>query len=165
MPMQPAKNCVDIGIVVKDIKKSLGFYQDLLGLKKIEELPLWFGTMHRLGFGESFVKLIDPKKVPAGGKVGLDQELGFRYLTFQIANIDEVCQACEKAGVAFEPNLCYLVRLVRVGIAGADAIVGTAGGFPRAHIPRYGRVFCVHCCLAIAFSLLTVVVSIGGFLL
>ena len=102
MPMQPAKNCVDIGIVVKDIKKSLGFYQDLLGLKKIEELPLWFGTMHRLGFGESFVKLIDPKKVPAGGKVGLDQELGFRYLTFQIANIDEVCQACEKAGVAFE---------------------------------------------------------------
>ena len=102
MPMQPAKNCVDIGIVVKDIKKSLRFYQDLLGLKKIEELPLWFGTMHRLGFGESFVKLIDPKKVPAGGKVGLDQELGFRYLTFQIANIDEVCQACEKAGVAFE---------------------------------------------------------------
>ena len=102
MPMQPAKNCVDIGIVVKDIKKSLRFYQELLGLKKIEEMPLWLGTMHRLGFGESFVKLIDPKKVPAGGKVGLDQELGFRYLTFQIANIDEVCQACEKAGVAFE---------------------------------------------------------------
>ena len=102
MPMQPAKNCVDIGIVVKDIRKSLDFYQGLLGLKKIEEMPLWFGTMHRMGFGESFVKLIDPKKVPAGGKVGLDQELGFRYLTFVIGNIDEICQACEKAGVPFE---------------------------------------------------------------
>jgi catechol 2,3-dioxygenase-like lactoylglutathione lyase family enzyme len=58
--------------------------------------------MHRLGFGDSFVKVIDPKKVPSGGKAGLEQELGFRYLTFQIGNIDEVCAACEKAGVPFE---------------------------------------------------------------
>ena len=102
MPMKPAKNCVDIGIVVKDIRKSLGFYQDLLGLKKIEEVMLWFGTMHRMGFGDSFVKLIDPKQVPPAGKVGLEHELGFRYLTFQIGNIDEVCAACEKAGIVFE---------------------------------------------------------------
>ena len=102
MSMKPAKNCVDIGLVVKDIEKSLGFYQQLLGLEKLEEVPLWFGTMHRLAFGESFVKLIDPKKVPEGGAVGLEKQLGFRYLTFQIGNLDEVCSACEAAGIPFE---------------------------------------------------------------
>jgi len=100
--MKPAKNCVDIGLVVKDIEKSLGFYHQLLGLEKLEEVPLWFGTMHRLAFGDSFVKLIDPKEVPEGGTVGLEKQLGFRYLTFQIANLDEVCSACEAAGIPFE---------------------------------------------------------------
>jgi catechol 2,3-dioxygenase-like lactoylglutathione lyase family enzyme len=102
MGMIPAKTCIDIGILVRDIQKSLAFYQDLLGLKKIGELPVPFGHMHRLGFGESFVKLIDPKKVPPTGEIGLTKSLGFRYLTFQISNIDEVCSACEKAGVPFE---------------------------------------------------------------
>ena len=102
MGMKPAKTCIDIGIVVADITKSLAFYQGLLGLTKIGELPLPFGLMHRLGFGESFVKLIDPKKVPAAGPSGLVGQLGFRYLTFQVSNIDEVCAACEAAGVAFE---------------------------------------------------------------
>jgi len=102
MGMIPAKTCVDIGILVHDIQKSLAFYQDLLGLKKIGELPIPFGHMHRLGFGDSFVKLIDPKKMPPAGELGLTKALGFRYLTFQISNIDDVCAACEKAGVPFE---------------------------------------------------------------
>jgi catechol 2,3-dioxygenase-like lactoylglutathione lyase family enzyme len=102
MGMKPAKQCIDIGIVVSDIKRSLAFYQDLLGLTKIGELPLPFGLMHRLGFGDTFVKLVDPKTVPAGGPGGLMGQLGFRYLTFQISNIDEVCAACEAAGVSFE---------------------------------------------------------------
>jgi catechol 2,3-dioxygenase-like lactoylglutathione lyase family enzyme len=28
--------------------------------------------------------------------------LGFRYLTFQITNIDEICSDCERAGITFE---------------------------------------------------------------
>lgn len=102
MGMTPAKNCIDIGIVVKDIDKSLDFYGGLLGLEKIGELPLWFGTMHRMAYGDSFVKLIDPKEVPPAAVLGLDQALGFRYLTFQVGNIDEICAACERAGVPFE---------------------------------------------------------------
>lgn len=102
MGMIPAKNCVDIGILVKDITLSLAFYQDLLGLKKIGELPIPFGHLYRLGFGDSFVKLVDPKNVPPAGEIGLTKALGFRYLTFQISNLDEVCAACEKAGVHFE---------------------------------------------------------------
>jgi catechol 2,3-dioxygenase-like lactoylglutathione lyase family enzyme len=102
MPMQPAKNAVDIGMIVRDIKASLAFYEGLLGLKKIQELPLWFGTMHRLAFGDSFVKLVDPKEVPPPGPLGLTSALGFRYLTFPVGNIDEICADCERAGVPFD---------------------------------------------------------------
>jgi len=102
MGMQPGKPCIDIGIVVADIDKSLAFYEGLLGLEKIGETPLWFGTMHRMGFGDSFVKLIDPKEVPPKGPQGLQNALGFRYLTFQVNNIDEMCRDCEQAGVPFE---------------------------------------------------------------
>ncbi len=102
MGMRPGKNCVDIGIVVKDIDKSLEFYQGLLGLEKIGEMPVWFGTMHRMGFGESFVKIIDPRDPPPAGTQGLEKGLGFRYLTFQVTNLDEVCADCEKAGVIFD---------------------------------------------------------------
>ena len=48
------------------------------------------------------MKLVDPKNVPPVGEIGLTKTLGFRYLTFQISNLDEVCAACEKAGVHFE---------------------------------------------------------------
>jgi glyoxylase I family protein len=102
MGMKPGKHCIDIGMVVKDIDKSLAFYQDLLGLEKIGEMPLWFGTMHRMGFGDSFVKLIDPNDELPSGIQGLDKSLGFRYLTFQITNIDEMCAECEKAGIPFD---------------------------------------------------------------
>ncbi|MCK9993809.1 MAG: hypothetical protein Dbin4_02329 [Alphaproteobacteria bacterium] len=102
MGMQAAKNSLDLGIIVKDITASLAFYVDVLGLKNIETLPTGFGKLHRLAFGDSFVKLIDPKKVPEAGPAGMTAQLGFRYLTFQISNIDEICAACEKAGAVFE---------------------------------------------------------------
>lgn len=105
MGMNPAKNAVDIGMVVGDIQASLAFYEGVLGLKKIQEMPLWFGTMHRMAFGDSFIKLVDPKKVPPAGTLGLEQALGFRYLTFPVTNIAEVCEACKKAGVKFDVEM------------------------------------------------------------
>ena len=102
MPMKSAKNCVDIGILCADLERSLEFYAGLLGLEKIQEMPVPFGTMHRMAFGESFVKLIDPNVVPGAGPLGLVEALGFRYLTFQVSNIDEVCSECQAAGVEFE---------------------------------------------------------------
>lgn len=102
MAMIPAKNALDIGILVRDIEASLAFYQGLLGLEKLGELPIPFGHMHRLAFGDSFVKLVDPKKTPAAGESGLTKVLGYRYLTFQVTNLDEICADCERAGVAFD---------------------------------------------------------------
>ena len=102
MGMQAAKNAIDIGIIVKDIDKSLEFYGSLLGLEKVQEMAVWFGTMHRMACGDSFVKLIDPKKVPPQGKTGLANALGFRYLTFQVNNIEDVYTKCVDAGIPIE---------------------------------------------------------------
>ena len=57
--------------------------------------------MHRLAFGDSFIKLVDPKKVPAAGTPGLDAVLGFRYITFQVGNIDAQCEELAAAGITF----------------------------------------------------------------
>ena len=101
MGMQAAKRAIDIGIVVNDIRASLAFYVGVLGLSKLEDMPVPFGVLHRLAFGDSFVKLIDPKNTPPKGTIGLEKCLGFRYLTFQVSNIDEICDKCRNNGVEF----------------------------------------------------------------
>jgi catechol 2,3-dioxygenase-like lactoylglutathione lyase family enzyme len=101
MPLKPAKDSVDIGIFVSDIKKSLEFYQGTLGLEKTEELATGFGTLHRLRFGTSDVKLMDPKKVPPVGAIGLEKQLGIRYLTFVIRDLTGLCAELKGKGVEF----------------------------------------------------------------
>jgi catechol 2,3-dioxygenase-like lactoylglutathione lyase family enzyme len=99
--LKPAKDSVDLGIFVSDIKKSLDFYNGILGLEKIEELPTGFGTLHRLRFGTSDVKLMDPKKVPPVGAIGLERQLGFRYITFVIHDLSGLCATLKEKGVEF----------------------------------------------------------------
>jgi glyoxylase I family protein len=100
--MEIAKDSLDLGILVSDINASLKFYQDLLGLKFIEKNPVWFGTMYRLRFGTSDFKLIAPRTVPPKGSVGLEAQIGFRYVTFVIKNLSAVCAKLKEMGVAFE---------------------------------------------------------------
>lgn len=99
--LKPAKSSLDLGVVVSDIQASLNFYQNLLGLELVGTVPLWFGMMHRLRFGTSDFKLIDPKVTPPRGAVGLDQQLGFRYVTFVIENLSEFCAELLEKGVEF----------------------------------------------------------------
>lgn len=99
--MQPAKASIDLGVICGDIQASLHFYQTLLGLEKVGEQPATTGSMHRLRFGSSYVKLIDPTNRPGGGPIGIDQQLGFRYLTFEVTNLDAVCQHLEAHNVEF----------------------------------------------------------------
>jgi catechol 2,3-dioxygenase-like lactoylglutathione lyase family enzyme len=100
--MEIGKDSLDLGIVVGDIKASLAFYVDALGLKFIEKMPVWFGTMHRLRFGSSDFKLIDPKEKPPRGPIGLEGQIGFRYVTFVIKNLSGVCEELRNRGVEFE---------------------------------------------------------------
>ena len=102
--MQPAKDSIDLGIICGDIQASLHFYHTLLGLEKVDERPAMTGTMHRLRFGNSDVKLIDPITRPEGGPIGIDQQLGFRYLTFVVTNLDAVCQHLQAHNIEFTRN-------------------------------------------------------------
>ena len=99
--MKPGKDSLDLGIVVSDIKASLNFYQNLLGLEFVGITPVWFGTMHRLRFGTSDFKLIEPQKVPPKGAIGLESQVGFRYVTFQVKNLSEFCSELKSKGIEF----------------------------------------------------------------
>ena len=99
--MKPAKDSLDLGIVVSDIKASINFYQKELGLEFVGITPVWFGTMHRLRFGTSDFKLIEPKTVPPKGTIGLEKQVGFRYVTFVIKNLSELCAELKGKGVEF----------------------------------------------------------------
>jgi catechol 2,3-dioxygenase-like lactoylglutathione lyase family enzyme len=99
--IKPAKDSIDLGIFVSDIRASLNFYRDTLGLEYVGTNPVWFGTLHRLRFGTSDVKLIDPKVIPPPGALGLEEQLGFRYLTFVITNLTKVCSELKKKGIVF----------------------------------------------------------------
>jgi catechol 2,3-dioxygenase-like lactoylglutathione lyase family enzyme len=99
--MKPAKDSLDVGVIVSDIKASLNFYQNILGLEFVGTTPLWFGTMHRLRFGTSDFKLVEPKTVPPRGAIGLEKQIGFRYMTFVIENLSELCKDLQKSGIEF----------------------------------------------------------------
>ena len=99
--MKPAKDSLDIGVIVSDIKASLNFYQNTLGLEFVGITPVWFGTMHRLRFGTSDFKLIEPKTVPPKGAIGLEKQVGFRYVTFVVKNLSELCAELKGKRVEF----------------------------------------------------------------
>ena len=101
MPLIAGKKAIDIGVIVSDIDASLNFYVDMLGLEKVQETPIWNGMMHRLAFGDSFIKLIDPKTIPPQGSPNLEGNLGFRYLTLQVTNINELCEELGNKGIEF----------------------------------------------------------------
>jgi catechol 2,3-dioxygenase-like lactoylglutathione lyase family enzyme len=99
--LKPAKDSVDLLIFVNDIRKSLDFYQGILGLEKTEEVQTPFGNVHRLRYGSSLVKLMDPKQVPPAGPIGLDKQLGIRCLSFAIRDLSGVCTVLKEKGVEF----------------------------------------------------------------
>ena len=115
--MKLARDALDLGIFVSDINASLKFYQENLGLKKEGELDLPFGKMYRLSYGKSFFKLIDPKELPPKGPAGLTDQLGYRYVTFPVTNISEICETLKEKGVKFtfpETELMPGVRIAMV---------------------------------------------------
>lgn len=99
--MEPAKDALDLALVVGNIKASLDFYQNLLGLKFVEERPGTFGTLYRLRFGNSDFKLIKPDNVPLKGTPGVESQLGLRYVTFVIKNLSKLCMELRSKGIEF----------------------------------------------------------------
>jgi catechol 2,3-dioxygenase-like lactoylglutathione lyase family enzyme len=101
MLLKRAKDSVDVLIFVSDIRKSLDFYHGTLGLEKEDEVQTPFGTVHRQRYGTSVIKLMDPKQVPPAGPIGLEKQLGIRYLSFVIRDLDRVCTELREKRVEF----------------------------------------------------------------
>jgi catechol 2,3-dioxygenase-like lactoylglutathione lyase family enzyme len=100
--MQPAKDSLDVGMIVSDIDKARDFYENLLGLKFEGTMNLPFGTMYRFLFGTSLIKLIMPSRTPPpAGAIGLERQLGFRYITFFVKNLSELSADLRAKGVEF----------------------------------------------------------------
>ena len=98
----PAKDSLDLGVLVRDIQASLNFYQNVLGLPFVEKVSLPLGTMHRLRFGTSDFKLIEPKQTPPSASApGLYDQYGFRYVTFVVKNLSAICSELTQKGVEF----------------------------------------------------------------
>ena len=114
--MKLAREALDLGIFVSDINASLKFYQETLGLEKVGETELPMGMMHRLSYGNSFFKLINPNEVPPKGPTGLTVQLGFRYVTFPVRNISEICEALKKKGITFAIPETELMPGVRIAM-------------------------------------------------
>jgi catechol 2,3-dioxygenase-like lactoylglutathione lyase family enzyme len=116
MLLEPAKDSVDVCIVVSDIGKSLEFYQATLGLEKTQEIPTPYGMVHRLRFGTSLLKLMDPKQVPPAGPVGLEKQLGIRFLSFTIRDLGGVCAVLAGKGVEFTMPVTQVLPGTRIAM-------------------------------------------------
>ncbi len=57
--------------------------------------------MYRLRFGSSDFKITQPNTVPPKGAIGLENQLGFRYVTFVIQDLTELCNDLRSKGIEF----------------------------------------------------------------
>ncbi len=116
MLMKPAKQNIDLGIVVNDPTDCLAFYCDILGLEKTEEVEMGLGTLHRLQYFNSDVKLLVPKEAKGSGPVGLQAQQGMRYYTMVITNLDEVVDKLQRENVPFEIPLTEIRPGVKIAM-------------------------------------------------
>ena len=59
---------IDVGIVVADMARSLGFYRDLLGLPVVAEVEtslIGKGRMTQVTHGDSLIKLVELDEAPS----------------------------------------------------------------------------------------------------
>ncbi len=90
------KDSIDLGIVITDSERSLGFYRDLLGFTHEGDIPMPIGdggTMHRLWCGTTLVKLVKFDRVPPpAAPGGITGATGYRYFTLQVDNLEEITE-------------------------------------------------------------------------
>lgn len=102
MKLALTKPTMDIGVVVTDAAPMTAFYRDLLGLEDLGAVTVpGFGTFHRLGCGDSTIKLLVPERPPALAPraTGFSSMTGLRYFTLWVSNLDEIVDTVTAAGV------------------------------------------------------------------
>jgi catechol-2,3-dioxygenase len=90
--MQPQKPALDVGIVARDAEALATFYVDVLGFTYIERFDTTFGSIHRLGFGRSYLKIMQapPSAVNSDQTANNMEVPGYRYLTLEMEDLHGV---------------------------------------------------------------------------
>jgi glyoxylase I family protein len=121
MGVELARTALDLGIVIRDSRRSLAFYRDLLGLTHEGDMPMPVGgggTMHRLRCGDSLVKLVKFDAVPedAAPRGGIDAYTGLRYVTLHVSNLDAIVAECRENRVKVMVPVTEVRPGVRIAI-------------------------------------------------
>ncbi|WP_019528274.1 VOC family protein [Dasania marina] len=109
MTLKLSDPALHVGIVTENGERMLDFYNRVFGLESVGEIPFpGLGVVHKLQCGNSQIKLLvleSPAQShnPGGG---FSSATGYRYLSFNIANIDAVVEACDK-------DCCQIVVAVK----------------------------------------------------
>lgn len=101
MPIALTKQALDVGIVTRDGERLHAFYRDVFGLEPIEDLVMpGIGSVLRLRLGDSVLRIFVPEEPPEGDAAegGLTGRPGYRYMTFEVADLDAALEAVEAAG-------------------------------------------------------------------
>ncbi len=100
MTIKLTKDSIDLGIVTTNPEAMTSFYRDVLGFEDGGQMALPGGSMTRLMCGTSVIKLVTNTKPPAATAPagGIGGATGYRYWTISVANLQEIVDACERAG-------------------------------------------------------------------
>lgn len=102
-----AKPALDVGLVTANAEPLLDFYQQVVGFEALGpiELPN-IGTIHRLGCGESILRVMVPVTPPEpDDAASFSARGGIRYLTLEVEDLEQAVAAVRECGgrVALEP--------------------------------------------------------------
>ena len=105
------KRTLDVGIVVRDMTRSLAFYRDLIGLPVVSEFRIaqvgepvlsriGDGKMVWLAYRESLIKLVEMDAEPSERTpTGLSKAIGYRFITLPVSDIEALMTKAERAKV------------------------------------------------------------------
>ncbi|WP_163266254.1 VOC family protein [Chelativorans alearense] len=110
------------GITVRNIDRSLAFYDDLLGLKLVvRRLGLYGNEIAFLNAGNCMLELVCPATGALLAEDVAEGRAGIRHLTFSFDDIEETYRKLEEAGVemvepprpAYNPDIVGKVAFCR----------------------------------------------------
>lgn len=113
-----AKPALDVGLVVSDVDASIDFYCGTLGLQRGSSLSIPGNrTLHDVHVGDSLLKLQELHDgAPGPGPLGITAQVGVRYITITVAEIDRVVERLETAGCSFALPLNMTPRGMRMAM-------------------------------------------------
>ena len=100
MGSRMAKPALDVGLVTSDAERLIRFYEGVAGCERQPSLTLPnVGTIHKLGFGHSILRILVPTAPPApDGAASFSARSGIRYLTLEVSDIDAAVAAVRAFG-------------------------------------------------------------------